>query len=200
MPDSTNRILCYGGSFNPIHHGHLLCAQAVAEKAGFDRVLLLPSGQPPHRARQNDMASAVDRLTMCQLAVTDSALFDVSDLELRLDGPSFTIETARALTRTGLNDVYWLVGGDTIPRLPTWHEYSNLLRELHFVVMGRPGAEIEWEMLDPPLRSLRQNVVAAPLIDISASEIRARVKDGRSIQYHVPPKVAEYIAARGLYR
>ena len=199
MADSTRRILCYGGSFNPIHHGHLLCAQAVAENAGFDRVLLIPSGKPPHRARQNDMASAKDRLTMCQLAAKDSVLFDVSDIELRLEGPSFTLETARALKREGMTQVNWLIGGDTVPRLPTWHDYPNLLREVHFVIMARPGTEIGWESLDAPMQSLRQNVVSAPLIDISASQIRERSRTGRSVRFHVPDAVATYIVTHHLY-
>ncbi|QOV87829.1 nicotinate (nicotinamide) nucleotide adenylyltransferase [Humisphaera borealis] len=200
MEASSDRILCYGGSFNPIHNGHLLCAQAVAEAAGFSRVLLIPSGQPPHRARQNDMATARDRLTMCQLAVRNSALFDVSDIELRLDGPSYTVQTARALKQQRLSIVNWLIGSDTVPRLATWYDFPRLMEEIQFVVVARPGAEMMWDNLDVALQPLRQNVVRAPLVEISASDVRDRVRHGRSIDYHVPAAVASYIAERGLYR
>lgn len=193
-------ILCYGGSFNPIHHAHLLCAQAVAERQGYDKVLLIPSAVPPHRQTDPDMAVARDRLTMCHLAVDGHPLFDVSDVELKRDSPSYTLETAFSLQKQGLGAVHWLIGGDTVPRLHTWHRASELMEVVQFVVMHRPDAPIDWLKVDPMVRHLRQTVVPAPLIDISASEVRQRVRLGQSIRYHVPPSVAEYIATRNLYR
>src|SRR4051794_8977869 len=116
------RVLCFGGTFNPIHHGHLICARAVAETGGFDQVLLIPSAQPPHRGGQYDLASAQDRLTMCQLAIKDAPSFAISDVELRRTEPSYTLETARALRQQGLEEVCWLIGGDAVPQLPSWHD------------------------------------------------------------------------------
>src|SRR5215210_7294765 len=96
------RTLCFGGSFNPIHHGHLLCARAVAEREGFDRVELIPSAQPPHKAGTAfDMAPAEDRLAMCRLAIEGTKLFAVNDIELRRSGPSYTVDTARQLKAQG---------------------------------------------------------------------------------------------------
>src|SRR3954467_3014450 len=127
------RVLCFGGTFNPIHHGHLICARSIAESGGFDQVLLIPSAQPPHRGGQFDLASAQDRLTMCQLAIKDAPFFAISDIELRRSGPSYTLETARTLRHRGLAEVHWLIGGDTVSQLPSWHDPLALMRELKFV-------------------------------------------------------------------
>jgi nicotinate-nucleotide adenylyltransferase len=104
------------------------------------------------------------------------------------------------LKQTGLKEVNWLIGGDSVSRLPTWHDFPHLIEEVHFVVMLRPGTDILWDTIDTSLKHLRQNVVPAPLIDISASGIRERVRQGKPIDYHVPAKVAQYIHARRLYQ
>ena len=146
------------------------------------------------------MAAANDRLTMCQLATHNDPIFQVSDVELRRVEPSFTIETARGLKREGVAQVAWLIGADTVPQLPRWHDAANLLEEVHFVVMARPGQELHWESLSAELQFLKRNVVAAPLVEISATEIRQRVAARRSIDYLTPPAVVRYIEERGLYR
>lgn len=196
--------LCFGGTFNPIHHGHLLVARAVAEARGFDRVVLIPSAQPPHKPGSADLAAADDRLIMCQLAVEgspgSSGLFEVNDLELRRHGPSYTIDTARSLTRQGWGKIHWLIGGDTLPLLSTWHEPQALLREVEFIVVERPGSEIDWDQVPPEYRHLRQNCVAAPRIDISATDIRRRRAAGRPIDFLTPGPVVRYILDKGLYR
>src|SRR4051794_1615010 len=196
--------LCFGGSFNPIHHGHLLVARAVAEARGFDRVVLIPSAQPPHKPDSAEVAPAEQRLAMCRLAIEASAdstdLFEVSDIELGRAGPSYTIDTARILTRQGLGPVYWLIGGDTLPQLPTWHEPQALLREVRFIIIDRPECPIIWQALAPEYQALQAGVVAAPMIDISATDIRVRVAAGRSIDYLTPQPVVSYIREQGLYR
>ena len=195
--------LCFGGSFNPIHHGHLLVARAVAEARGFDRVVLIPSAQPPHKPDRADVAPAEHQLAMCRLAVEASAdstdLFEVSDIELGRVGPSYTIDTARSLTRQGFGPVYWLIGGDTVPQLPTWHEPQALLREIRFIIIDRPECPIVWRALAPEYQALQDGVVAAPMIDISATDIRRRVEAGRSIDYLTPQPVVSYIREQGLY-
>src|SRR5687767_1888001 len=110
--------LCFGGSFNPVHHGHLICARAVAEIGGYDRVRLIPSRQPPHKPAAPDLATPEQRLKMCQLAVEGSSLFTVDDIELRRAGPSYTLETARELSRQGMKIVHWLIGADMLRYLP----------------------------------------------------------------------------------
>src|SRR3954469_23762100 len=109
--------LCFGGSFNPIHHGHLRCAQAVAGKAVNDQIVLIPNAQPPHKSDTSDLASSVDRLAMCQLAAAGpgvSGLFTVSDIETRREGPSYTIDTAQELRDQGLPAIHWLIGADML--------------------------------------------------------------------------------------
>ena len=192
--------LAFGGSFNPIHLGHLRCAQAVAERAGFDRVVLIPSKSPPHKPGQADLAPAEDRLAMCQLAAAQSPVFDVSDVEIHRPGPSYTLDTARELRRRGEKEVNWLIGADMLQILPKWHQPQALLKEVNFIIITRPGWSIDWESLPPEFRKLKSHIVEIPPIDISASEIRRRVRAGESIDGLTPDSVVRYIDERGLYR
>ncbi|HEY8667474.1 MAG TPA: nicotinate (nicotinamide) nucleotide adenylyltransferase [Tepidisphaeraceae bacterium] len=194
------RKLCFGGSFNPIHHGHLICARAVVEAAGFDKIVLIPSANPPHKPASTDLADAHHRRAMCRLAIADDNFFEIEELELQRTGPSYTIDTVRQLISQGWKEVYWLIGADMAKILPQWHQAESLLRETQFVLMARPGSEIDWQALPPAFRSLRQQVVPAPLIDISATEIRRRIAHGQSIRYLTPPAVEQYIRDQRLYR
>jgi nicotinate-nucleotide adenylyltransferase len=191
--------LCFGGTFNPIHNAHLLCAQAVAEKAGYDRVLLIPTGSPPHKT-SDELASATDRLAMCRLAIEGRKLFAVSDIETRRGGASYTLDTVRELSQTGQKTINWLIGGDMLMYLPKWHRIGELLNEVNFVVMARPGWVVDWSALPSEFQPLQSHVVEAPLIGISASEIRRRVRAGEAIDAMVPAEVARYISAHHLYR
>lgn len=192
--------LCFGGSFNPIHHAHLLCARAVAERLGFEGVLLIPTAQPPHKPDQSHLASAKDRLKMCRLAVEGDNFFDVSDLEMRRSGPSYTLDTIRQLKSAGWPSVSWLIGADMLNYLPKWHKPLEIIQEANLVLMARPGWQFDWATLGPAYQHLQQNVVEAPLIDISATDCRRRLATGLSIAYLTPPAVCQYIADNGLYR
>lgn len=193
-------VLCFGGSFNPVHHGHLICSRAVAEARDLDRVLLIPSFLPPHKPDSADLAPAQHRLEMCRLATSPDPLFETSDIEISRAGTSYTIDTVRELKRRGCGPVHWLIGADMLLYLPKWHQPLELLKEVNFLVMARPGWEIDWERLPPEFRSLQANVVQAPLIDISSSDIRRRVANGQSIRYLTAAAVREYICERSLYR
>jgi nicotinate-nucleotide adenylyltransferase len=194
------KTLCLGGSFNPIHHGHLICARSVAETLGYDRVTLIPSARPPHKPDSVDLADPQDRLRMCQLAAEQSAIFDVDDIEVNRTGPSFTIETARELKARGWRDVHWLIGADMLNLLPRWHRPRELLDEVHFILMARPGFEFDWSKLSSEFSHLRDRIVEAPRIDISSTDIRRRLRGGLPIDYLTPPSVVGYIRARDLYR
>jgi nicotinate-nucleotide adenylyltransferase len=174
-------------------------AAAVAQAAGFDRVILIPSAQPPHKPDAK-MASAADRLQMIRLAIADSQLFDCDDLEIGRGGPSYTIDTARTLKQRGWAGVNWLIGADMLPTLLTWREPQALLQAVHFVVAARPGYSLDWQSLPPELAALRPNLVAAPRIDISSSMIRSQVAAGRSIDFLTPPAVVKFIREQGLYQ
>lgn len=194
------RRLCFGGSFNPIHYGHLACSKAVAAELGFGQVVLIPSRQPPHKPDQSDMASAKNRLTMCELAVAGDPLYTVDSIEMRRSGPSYTIDTVREFRRRGWDSVSWLIGADMLNFLPHWHDPYALLAEVDFVVMARPGFAFDWDQLPEPFRKLQQNVVEAPLVDISSTEIRRRVAAGEPIDGLTPPAVVDYIKEQHLYR
>jgi nicotinate-nucleotide adenylyltransferase len=195
------KTLCLGGSFNPIHHGHLICARAAAEARGFGRVLLIPSGQPPHKPDDPQLASPEHRLRMCQLAASATASFDVADLELFRSGPSFTIDTAQELRRRhGFDAVHWLIGADMVNFLPKWHQPLQLMKEVEFIIMARPGVTIDWSQLPPEYQQLRSNLVVVPQIDISATELRSRIRANLPIDFLTPPSVVDYIRNNNLYR
>jgi len=194
------KTLCLGGSFNPIHHGHLICARAVMEHAGYERVMLIPSAQPPHKSAHANLAPAQERLRMCQLVVQSSATFVVDEIELKRTGPSYTIDTMRELKASrGWSEVHWLIGADMLNYLPQWHRADELLREVHFVVMARPGFDFDWQGLPAGFQHLRERVVEAPRIDISSTQIRDRVRAGMSIDFLTPAPVVDHIQERHLY-
>jgi nicotinate-nucleotide adenylyltransferase len=197
--------LCFGGSFNPIHNGHLLCARAAAKYRGFNRIVVIPSAQPPHKPQATDLASPNDRFAMarlaCEFSSDDSVQFVPSDIEVARAGPSYTIQTVRELRQIGWPEVWWLIGADMLNYLPKWHEAEQLIQECNFLILARPGVELMWNTLPQNFRDrLEPNVVPAPLIDISATEIRRRVREGLPIDELTVPPVVEYIRANGLYR
>jgi nicotinate-nucleotide adenylyltransferase len=200
MKEPSRPTLCLGGTFNPIHHGHLIGARAVAEARHYEHVALIPTATPPHKPIANDLASANDRLEMCRLSVHESKLFTIEDIELKRSGPSFTIDTAHELARRGWGKVHWLIGADMLNYLPKWHRASQLIREVEFVIIARPGMELDWKSLPAEFQHLKENVVTAPLVEISATDIRKRVSAGLTIDYLTPEPVCRYIRDRGLYR
>ena len=141
---------------------------------------------------------------MCRLVINErggrTPRFEVSDLETRRSGPSYTVDTAQELRNEGHAEVHWLIGADMLLLLPHWHRPLDLLRDVHFVVMARPGWTIDWMALPPEYRHLKERVVAAPVIDISSTEIRRRVRQNLPIDDLVPASVARYIAEHHLYR
>jgi nicotinate-nucleotide adenylyltransferase len=200
-------IALFGGSFNPIHHGHLIVARAVAEHLGVSRLVLVPSAAPPHKHGQ-DLAPAQDRLAMARLAVEGDAGFDVSDAEIRRSGPSYTFLTVEDYRRAIGPDtpLYWLIGADTLPELHTWYRIGELTERCRIVTAVRPGYEhVDLSLLSRVLPEdcvgrLMEAILPTPRIDISATDIRDRVCTGRSIRFLVPETVREYIEQRGLYR
>ena len=192
--------ICLGGTFNPIHFGHLLCARAAAEAAGAASVVLFPTGSPAHKPKDVDIAPAQARLEMCRLAVAGIAGFEVDDRETRRSGTTFTIDTVRELKSEGWNPVTWLIGADMLNILPTWREAESLINEARFLIMGRPGADLAWSTLPPAYQFLRKNVVEVPQIEISATDIRRRVRSSLPIDFLTPPAVCRYIAEHRLYQ
>lgn len=173
-----------GGSFNPIHLGHLVMAQAAREQLGLDRVILMPAPRPPHKDPR-ELAPDRHRLAMARLAARGTPWLRVSDLEFRRRGPSYTIDTVEALG----GNLTLIIGQDTLGEIDTWRESRRLRRLVTLAVYRRPGSRA---------RSVKW--IDGPRIDVSARDIRARVRAGRSIRFWVPLPVEKYIVAKGLYR
>ena len=151
--NNQQAILLFGGTFDPIHHGHLIVARQVAERLGVKKVVLIPSARPPHK-HSSVVANAEHRLRMVQLAVEADALFDVCDCELRRAGVSYTLDTVRHLRdlHGPAIRLYWLIGADTIRELPNWHKLADLLNECTIVTASRPGSSA-----DDAFRSLQSS-------------------------------------------
>lgn len=186
------RLGLLGGSFNPIHHGHLITATRAAEAVGLDRILFIPAAVSPLKDGR-DLASARDRWAMLRLALRGNPLFEASDVELRRGGISYTVDTLRELRRSTKARLYWILGADAARLLPRWKSIAEVRRLASFVIVARPGER-------PPRKSPKDHLVEAPLLEISSSEIRDRVRRGRSVRYMVPDPVVQYLERKGLYR
>lgn len=203
----TQRIALYGGSFNPIHHGHLIIARAVAERVGLDRVIFLPSARPPHK-EAGALLDSGHREAMVRGAIEgeDGFAFDAHDL--LQSGPTYTIDTVAHFSETLGPDVdlHWIIGADSLADLTSWHRAADLVDRCTLVTAARPGWDATvLDRLRPTLTEkqvdrLRRHALDTPRIDISATDIRARIRSGRSIRYLVPDSVRGYIESLGLYR
>jgi nicotinate-nucleotide adenylyltransferase len=188
-----------GGTFDPIHHAHLFIAEQAREQLGLEYTVFVPSCQPPHKLH-DPLTSAEHRLAMTTLAVADNPAFRVSRLELDRPGPSYTIDTLRALRAGGLAEPHFILGADAVLEMGSWYQPAAILREFEVVAVAREGSDLGRleEALGAELAA-RVRVLEVPLLEISATEIRRRVREGRSIRYLTPPAVVEYIARHGLY-
>jgi nicotinate-nucleotide adenylyltransferase len=191
-----------GGTFNPPHVAHLVCARAAIAQLELDRVLFMPVATPPHKPLPDD-PGADARLTMCRLATAGDARFEVSDLEVRRGGSSYTVATLKELHETRPEDeLTFIAGGDMAASLPEWREPERVLELARFAVAERTGAErAEIEQRTADLTH-RERIVFfdMPRMDVSSSDVRARVAAGEPVDDLVPDGVAEYIAEHGLYR
>jgi nicotinate-nucleotide adenylyltransferase len=191
-----------GGTFNPPHVAHLVCARAAIAQLALDSVLFMPVAVPPHKPLPDDPGPEA-RLTMCRLATAGDTRFEVSDLEVRRGGASYTVATLEELHETRPEDeLTFIAGGDMAASLPEWREPERLLELARFAVAERDGAErdeIERRTADLPGRE-RIVFFDMPRLDLSSSEVRTRVATGRPIDDLVPPAVAAYIDEHGLYR
>ena len=181
-----------GGSFNPVHHGHLTIATRAAERVGLDQVLLVPTAISPLKSRRG-LTSGKHRLTMIRGAIRGNPLFRASGLEIRRGGVSYTVETLHAIRKKSPAKLYLILGTDAFRLLPQWKEAEEVRRMVSFLVVPRTG--------DRPTAQLPKHyIVDAPLLEISSTEIRERVRKGLSIRYLVPNDVERYIREKGLFR
>ena len=197
------RVGIMGGTFDPIHLGHLLTAEAVRDALGLDEILFVPAAVPPHK-QGKDIVLPEHRLRMAVLATAANPHFMVSDIELHRQGPSYTVDTIDALKvqRGERAEFYFITGADAINELATWHDVRELLQKCHFIAATRQGTALAREELYRQFGELaREHIheVVTPELEISSTEIRQRVRKGASIRYMVPDAVADYIYKEGLY-
>lgn len=190
------RLGIFGGTFDPIHVGHLIVAELARCLLPLDRVLFVPARIPPHKG--SVPTDPDHRLRMTDLATRDNPAFEVTDLELHRDGPSYTVETLRDLRERNPEDTrhYLLMGADSARDLETWKDHEVLLEEATVVVLARAGVR----SADLPERvERRATILATPVIEICSSDIRRRVREGGSIRYLVTDPVERYVRSEGLY-
>jgi nicotinate-nucleotide adenylyltransferase len=186
------RVGLLGGTFDPIHLGHLRAAENAREELGLDSVRFLPAGRPPHKRRE--LSSADDRYAMVALATAHQPAFVPDGLELHRDGPSYTADTLTALREARAGDeLFLIVGSDTALEMATWRDPDRVFALCTVAVVARPGCAGE---LPPGRKAVR---VAGPGLSISSSEIRERVAQGKSVRYLVADAVADYITKRRLF-
>lgn len=187
------KIGILGGTFNPVHIGHLILAEEAREKLGLDRVIFVPAYLPPHKDT-SDIAPAKLRLKMAQIAIKGNRNFYVSEMEIRRDGRSYTIDTINEFKRIYPSDeLYFIAGSDLLKYLDEWKDLSEIIKLVKFIVATRPGY---------PLDKLPSYINTMPIraVDVSAFQIRSCIKEGRSFRYLVPEAVFDYINKKGLYK
>jgi nicotinate-nucleotide adenylyltransferase len=208
-------VAVFGGSFNPIHYGHLLLADEVLERLRLDRVLFVPAGQPPHKPLAT-LAPAADRYAMVTLAIADHPCFEVSRVELDREGPSYTVDTLEILAATG-DELYFIIGSETFLDLLSWRAPRRIAELARLVVVPRTGSTFDPEgaaaqkvvrdigadgFVEAGAEAERERpiiVVHATSLPISSSELRARARDGRSLAYRLPESLVSYIREHRLY-
>jgi nicotinate-nucleotide adenylyltransferase len=183
------RVGIFGGTFDPIHHGHLILGREAIEALRLDRLVFIPAAISPHKLDLKPTAPEV-RLEMLRAALEGESGFQLDEIELQRPPPSYAVDTAELLRfRQPTAEFFYLIGDDNVASLQTWHRFDDLSRVVQFVVLDRGGAKVE----HPYLTIRRQ-------LDISATNIRNRVAMGHSIRYLVPPAVEQIIRDRQLYR
>jgi nicotinate-nucleotide adenylyltransferase len=196
------RIGVYGGTFNPPHLGHLVCAQEAYLQLGLDRILLVPAARPPHKPVPEDPGTD-HRLALSRLAIGDDERMDVCELEITRGGTSFTVDTLKELKSTDPDsELFLILGGDNAAGLPSWREPETIIELAIPALAGRRGTS--WSAVEEAMAKLsggdRAVRFAMPTVEISSTMIRRRAAAGRSIRYLVPDAVAGYIAEHRLYQ
>ncbi len=222
------RLGIFGGTFNPIHVGHLIAAENVRDRLGLDMVLFIPANIPPHKSV--DVAPSKDRLEMVRLATKDNPLFGISDIELRRDEKSYTIDTLWEIKSQTDAELFFIIGSEAFMQIHTWRAPEQIFTMTNFIVMERPGRIVGAGDFEDYLRELEtrlpfviyrgcekldeisiftlesekmeSKIYLTPVIhiDISSTMIRKYIREGKSIKYLVPKEVESYIKEKGLYR
>jgi nicotinate-nucleotide adenylyltransferase len=200
---SRERLGVFGGTFDPPHIGHLILASEAYRQLNLSRLLWVLTPVSPLK-RADDITSVDQRLSMLELAIADNPGFEISRVEIDSPGPYFTLDTIQHLADNHPSaDVILVIGGDSLRDLPRWHQPADLVSACHEIgVMRRPGDSIDLSALERQVPGTQAKVrfVDAPLLEISSSDIRRRIREGMSYRYYMPPAVYQYILKNELYR
>jgi nicotinate-nucleotide adenylyltransferase len=204
---NIRRVGILGGTFDPVHYGHLVIAEEVYATLQLTEVVFIPAGQPPHKTNVG-ITAAEHRLKMLELAIVSNPHFTISRVDLDRPGPSYTVDTLQMLRKLWgeHTDIYFIIGGDSFEDLLSWYDPSGILEHLtHLVAVRRPGyskSETYYDSLEARLPGIKKRllVVDTPQLNISATDLRKRVAEGRPIKYQTPESVESYIVQYGLYR
>lgn len=203
----TKRVIAlFGGTFDPVHIGHIKVARAARDYIKAEKLVLIPAKQSPLK-RSGPVACDNDRLEMLSLAVSDKRNFEISDYELRKDGPSYTVETVKHFQKLYGEDALlcWLIGADNIDDLPKWYKVEQLIDMCNVSVMYRSGFErpdfdkLSEKLGQKRIEKLAYNIIPTPLVDVSSTDIRRRLCRGESVAGMLEKGVYEYILSKGLY-
>jgi len=198
-----NRIGIMGGTFDPIHYGHLVAAEMARAEFKLSKVLFIPTGTPPHKDRR-DISAAELRYEMVKLAIQDNREFDISRLEIEREGPSYTVETLRVLRRMWPeHELYFITGSDALLEIFSWREAEEIFTLVQYIGAARPGFDASDFFLkvqhEHPETQGKIHYLEVPALAISSTDIRARVRHGQPIRYLLPESVRLYLEQRGLY-
>ena len=186
------RVGILGGTFDPIHIGHLIAASSVYEELNLDLVVFIPAGDPWQK-RDRELSTGQQRREMVRLATEDDARFKVSDIEIARIGPTYAIDTVREWKKQNpADEIFWIVGSDALSGIPSWHEWEAFVSEVTIVAVNRVGQNDS-----VPFASVS---VEMPEVRISATQLRERFTNNADTQYLVPQKVSQYISDQGLYQ
>lgn len=199
----SRRLGVLGGTFDPIHYGHLVAAQEARYQLELERVLFVPVGQPPHKPDE-PLSPAHHRVRMIERAIEDRPHFVLSRVDVDRPGPQYTADTLALLHQAwgAGTTIFFITGSDSLANILDWRQPARILRQAELAVVQRPGAGVDVDALERELPGLRDRLhwVQMPLLDISSTDLRTRVRQGRPISFFLPPAVEAYVLEQGLYR
>ncbi len=198
------RIGIMGGTFDPIHHGHLVAAEEARYQFGLAKVVFIPAGHPPHKVSRK-ISAASHRLAMTQLAIQSNPFFSISAIEIERPGLSYTIDTVREMKKIyPLADLFFITGADAVLEILSWKHFDELLAQCCFIAAKRPGyrlGKLKTKLPGIGEEQLKRIIIMeVPALAISSTDIRERVQTGRPIKYLLPEAVEKYIVEQGLYQ
>lgn len=196
------RLGLLGGTFNPIHYGHIFISEYIRDIYNLDKIIFIPSGIPPHK--KSNISSSTHRMNMVKLAIQSNKNFEVSSIEVDRMGKSYTVDTLKMIKESYPDDeIYFIIGGDTVFELTTWKDFNTVAKLTRFILCGRPGYNEDaiLNKIDYLKDTFGFTIeyINVPLIEISSTVIRKNIKDKKSIKYMVTEKVEQYIYDNNLY-